>query len=111
MYATNVRNLKKNPSLALREAENSPVLILKGNEPNALLIHLDDSLTEAERSLRPALASTLYKDGSLSLGAAANLSKLPLTDFINHLHHLGIEIVSNDDTTMAEVKDISAWLK
>ncbi len=29
MYATNVRNLKKNPSLALRQAEESPVVVLK----------------------------------------------------------------------------------
>ena len=44
MYATNVRNLKKNPSEALRQAEKSPVLILKGNTPNALIMHLDTSL-------------------------------------------------------------------
>ena len=53
MHATNVRNLKKNPSLALRQAEESPVLILKGNEPNAIIVHLDKSLVDAERSVRP----------------------------------------------------------
>ncbi len=111
MFATNVRNLKKNPSLALREAERSPVLILKGNQPNALLMHLDSSLTESEQSLRPALASLLFKEGSLSLGAAAALSKLALNDFIRHLDHLGIDIVSRDETYSDETKDISAWLK
>lgn len=111
MYATNVRNLKKNPSLALREAKNAPVLIMKGNEPDALLIHLDASLIETEQSLRPALASVLYKEGSLSLGAAAKLSKLCLADFINHLSHLGIDIVTNNETTLNESRDISAWLK
>ena len=35
MYATNVRNLKRNPSEALRQAEAEPVLIMKGNQPNA----------------------------------------------------------------------------
>lgn len=111
MYATNVRNLKKNPSVALREAKNAPVLILKGNEPDALLIHLDASLTETEQSLRPALASVLYKEGSLSLGAAAKLSKLGLVDFIHHLSQLGIDIVTNNETTPNESRDISAWLK
>jgi len=111
MYATNVRNLKKNPSVALREAEESPVLILKGNEPNALLIHLDGSLTETEQSLLPALASVLFKEGSLSLGAAAKLSKMSLTDFIQHLAHLGIDIVTKDETILNETTDISAWLK
>ena len=40
MYATNVRNLKRNPSEALRHAELEPVLILKGNQPNAVLLNL-----------------------------------------------------------------------
>ena len=111
MFATNVRNLKKNPSLALREAKISPVLILKGNEPDALLIHLDKSITETEQSLRPALASLLYKEGSLSLGAAAKLSKLNLVDFIAHLSHLSIDVVTNNETTLKETKDLSAWLK
>jgi predicted HTH domain antitoxin len=110
MYATNVRNLKKNPSLALRHAEESPVLVLKGNEPNAVILHLDKSLIETERSLRPALAATLYKDGSLSLGAAAKLSALPLTEFVRHLAGLGIEIVKQDETTGQEVKDLGKWL-
>lgn len=41
MYATNVRDLKKNPSAALRHARDEPVLILKGNQPDAVLLHLD----------------------------------------------------------------------
>jgi len=110
MYATNVRNLKKNPSVALREAEISPVLILKGNQPNALLLHLTDSLVETEKSLLPALASSLYKDGTLSLGAAAKLSKMSLTVFIQHLAHLNIDIVTYNDLTN-EVKDTSSWVK
>ncbi len=72
MHATNVRNLKKNPSLALRQAEESPVLILKGNEPNDVIVHLDKSLIDAERSVRPSLAASLFKDGTLSLGAEAD---------------------------------------
>jgi len=110
MYATNVRNLKKNPSVALREAETSPVLILKGNQPNALLLHLSDSLVETEKSLLPALASSLYKDGTLSLGAAAKLSKMSLSDFIQHLAHLNIDVITHD-TINNEAKDISAWIK
>jgi len=110
MYATNVRNLKKNPSLALRKAEESPVLVLKGNEPNAVILHLDGSLTDTEQAFRPAVAADLYQDGVLSLGGSAKLSGLPLTDFIEHLSNLGIEIVRVDETTKSEVKDISSWL-
>jgi len=110
MYATNVRELKKNPSLALREAKQSPVLILKGNEPDALLIHLDKSLKATELGLRPALAANLYKDGLVSLGKAAKISALSLSDFINHLGSLGIEIVTQNETTDDEINDVSAWL-
>ncbi len=111
MHATNVRKLKKNPSLALRQAEESPVLVLKGNEPNALILHLNRSLTETEQALKPALAASLYKDGTLSLGGAAKLSGLSLTLFVQHLAELGIEIVQVDETTEQEVKDVSAWLE
>lgn len=111
MYATNVRDLKKNPSMALRLARDEPVLILKGNEPDAVLLHLDKSLTDTEKSLRPALAAVLFRDGVLSLGAAAKLSSLSLIDFIQHLDDLDIEIVKADETLVHETKDLGAWLE
>ena len=110
MYATNVRELKKNPSRALREAEHAPVLILKGNEPHAVLLHLERSLAETESTLRPALAAALYHDAVLSLGAAAKLSGMTLGDFVSHLGALGIDIVSPDETTAQESADLSTWL-
>jgi len=110
VFATNVRNLKKNPSLALRQAEQAPVLVLKGDEPNALIIHLDKSGMGKEQMFRPAIAATLYKDKTLSLGAAARLSGLSLTQFVDHLAGLGIELVQMDETTEQEVRDIGTWL-
>ncbi len=111
MFATNVRDLKKNPSLALRQAEQAPVLILKGNVPNALLLNFKNTVAETEQEIKPALAASLYKEGVLSLGAAAKLSDLPLTAFIQHLAMLGIEIVQADETTSQEVQDLRQWLK
>jgi len=73
-----VQNLKNNPFPALRQAEESPVLVLKGDEPNALIVHLDKSLTEGEASVRPALAASLFKDGTLSLGGVVCLSGMPI---------------------------------
>jgi len=110
VHATNVRNLKKNPSLALRQAEESPVLVLKGNEPNALIVHLDKTLVDAERSVRPSLAASLFKDGTLSLGAASRLSDMPLQGFLLLLAELGIDVVKPDETTGHEVKDLDRWL-
>lgn len=110
MYATNVRNLKKNPSEALRQAEESPVLVLKGNTPNALIMHLDTSLEQTQDMLNPALASSLFKDKVLSLGAAAKLSGLCLSEFIDHLAELDIDIVTADQQTGNEVKTLDVWL-
>ena len=110
MYATNVRDLKKNPSLALRHAKEAPVLILKGTQPDALLIHIDETLSQTELGLRPALAANLNRDGVMSLGKSSKLSGLCMSDFISHLGHLGIEIVSVDETTDHEASDLSTWL-
>lgn len=111
VHATNVRALKKNPSLALRLARNAgPVLVLKGNEPDALLVHLDESLTDSESGIRPALAASLYREGCVSLGKAAQVSGLPMSQFIDHLGSLGIDIVRQDETTSREAADVSAWL-
>lgn len=110
MHATNVRNLKKNPSAALRHAEKEPVLVLKGDEPAALIVNLDASITEGEASARPALAAALFKEGVLSLGSARRLSRMDLSDFVRYLDELGIEVVRPDDTTDREVTDLSPWL-
>lgn len=110
MYATNVRNLKRNPSEALRQAELEPVLILKGNEPNALLFNLKTSLGDINEQLKPALAASLFKDRVLSLGAAAQISGLSLSEFIDHLTQLDIDLVVADQQTAQELKVLDAWL-
>ena len=111
VHATNVRALKKNPSLALRLARDAgPVLVLKGNEPDALLVHLDESLTDSESGIRPALAASLYREGCVSLGKAAQVSGLSMSEFIDHLGSLGIDVVRRDETTSREAADVSAWL-
>ena len=110
MHATNVRNLKKNPSLVLRRAKQGPVLVLKGNEPDAVILHLDGVLKDSEAALRPALAASLYRDGTLSLGAAARLSMLDYDGFLQHLAMLGIDVVGVDETTEKEPEDIDQWL-
>lgn len=110
MYATNVRSLKKNPSEALRHAEQEPVLILKGNEPNALLFNLKTSLGDISEQLKPALAASLFKDRVVSLGAAAQISGLSLSEFIDHLTQLDIDLVVADQQTSKELETLDSWL-
>ena len=58
---------QKNPSRILRLAKEGPVLILKGNEPDAVPMHLAKSLKDTGSGMRPVLAASLYRDGNLSL--------------------------------------------
>ena len=110
MYATNVRNLKRNPSEALRHAEDEPVLIMKGNQPDALLINLNQSVADTYRQLKPALAASLLKIGGLSLGAAAKVSGLSLSEFIEHFTQLDIDIVVPEAQTEKEMGTLDSWL-
>ena len=110
MYATNVRNLKRNPSEALRHAELEPALILKGNQPNAVLLNLKTSLGEFDEQLKPALAASLFKDRVMSLGAAAKISGLSLSEFIDHLARLDIDLVIPDQQIAKELDVLSSWL-
>jgi len=110
MYATNVRNLKRNPSEALRHAEQEPILILKGNQPNAVILNLKRSLGDMDGQLKPALAASLFQDRVLSLGAAAQISGLSLSEFIDHLTQLDIDLVVADRQTPKELETLDSWL-
>ncbi|WP_347989513.1 UPF0175 family protein [Methylomonas sp. AM2-LC] len=110
MYATNVRNLKKNPSEALRHAEQEPVLIMKGNEPNAMIFNVKTSLGDINEQLKPALAASLFKDRVLSLGAASQISGLSISEFIDHLTQLDIDVVVADQQTSKELETLDTWL-
>ncbi len=110
MHAVNVRSLKKNPSAALRQAEQAPVLVLKGDEPNALLVHLNAAMLAADPNLKPALAAALFKDSVLSLGAAARISGLSIGEFLGHLSELGIDVVAPDETTDLDTPSLDQWL-
>jgi len=46
MYSTKVRDLKKDPRRALRQAQDAPVLIMEENEPDALA-YVKHMLSEA----------------------------------------------------------------
>ena len=112
MKAVNVRQLKNNPSEALREARKHPVIVLNRHEPEALLVHLDDDSLLAEPGIRRSLATALYRDRSLSLGRAARFAGVTLVEFIRYVSRCGIPVVRG---TAAEVgtdaQAIGAWTK
>ena len=112
MQAFSVRELKNNPSAALRAARERPVMVLSRNTPEALLVHLDDDSILAAPGVRRALALALYREGCLSLGHAARFSDLPRAEFIETASRLGIAVVQGTRESVAkEVGVIEAWRK
>lgn len=112
MKAVNVRQLKNNPSEALREARKHPVVVMNRDQPEALLVHLDDEALLSQPGVRRALATALYRDESLSLGQAARCAALPIAEFMQHVSRLGIPVVRGTAAGVREdARKVLAWRK
>ena len=112
MKAFSVRELKNNPSAALRAARAHPVMVLNRHQPEAVLFHLDDDSLLAEPGIRLALATALYRDQSVSLGQAARFSGIGIAAFIQHVSRLGIPVVRGSRASVCEdTEEIEAWRK
>lgn len=111
MRCFNVRQLKNNPSEALRSAADGPVLLMKGDTPEAVLLSLGLEGSPEDADLKLALAAALFDAGSLSLGRAARLAGRPISDFTRHLSRLGLSVAQ---ATAAEARQdmdsLDAWL-
>ena len=110
MKAFSVRELKNNPSAALRSARENPVMVLNRHQPEALLIHLGNNSLLSESGMRQAIATSLFRDGSLSLGLAARFSGLSVAEFIDHVSRLGIPIIAGTaETVRDDAESVEAW--
>ena len=110
MKAVSVRELKNNPSAALREARERPVMVLNRHRPEALLVHLDEESLLSAPGIRRAIATALYREQSLSLGQAARFSGFGIGEFIRHVSRLGIPVVrGTSDTVREDLEAVDAW--
>ena len=110
MKSVNVRELKNNPSDALRMAREAPVLVMNRDRPEAILFHLDDEGLLGEPGVRLALATSLYKNDSVSLGRGAKIAAVALEEFMRHVSRQGIPLVKGDVSTVREdLKNLAAW--
>jgi predicted HTH domain antitoxin len=108
--AVNIRQLKNNPSQALRHARQNPVVVVSRDQPEALLIHLDNDALLAEPGVRLALATGLYREESLSLGQAARFCALPIGEFLLHVSRLGIPVVRGTPRSVKDdLQTIATW--
>jgi len=106
----NVRQLKNNPSDALRMARKAPVVVMNRDQPEALLFHLDDQGLLGEPGVRLALATALYRSESVSLGRGARIADMPLADFMLHVSQEGIPVIRGNTKSLREdLKDLDVW--
>ncbi len=111
MKSVSVRDLKNNPSDALRMARKDVVVVTNRHHPEAVLVRLDDEKLLGQPGVRTALAVSLYKDDCLSLGHAARLAGMALVDFMQHVSRLGLPAIKGDAASLrADMKDLDAWL-
>jgi predicted HTH domain antitoxin len=112
MQVVNIRQLKSNPSTALRSAkEDDMVVVMNRDHPEALLISLDKLELPDPAAVRVALAVSLFRNGAISAGFAARMAGKPLPDMLTLLSSLGIPLT---DSNAAEISNDMAtarqWL-
>lgn len=109
--SVNIRELKNNPSHALRLAREELVIVMNRDTPDAVLVHLDEDRLLDAPGVRLALATALVREGDLSLGRGAKVAQLTLVDFIQHLSRLGIPVVKGTPEDVRKDEEaLSKWL-
>ena len=113
MQVFNVRQLKSNPSTALRSAKNEMVVVMNRDKPDALLIGFEQLAGLPDFAhVRQAMAVSLFKDRLISVGAAAKMAGESLGEMLTRLSRLGVAVVDYDEQALEqEVATGAAWLQ
>ncbi len=107
----NVSGLKNNPSEALRQAREDVVLVMNRNEPESIMVGIKQTRTLDMPGVRVALATSLFKDGELSLARSAKLANMALADFIAHVSRRGIPVINlSKEDTEQDMDTLDQWL-
>ena len=112
MQTINIRQLKTNPSPALRDARTGMVVVMNRDKPDAVMIGLEqlDGLADFAH-VRQAMAINLFKDRLISLSGAAKLANETIGVMLTRLARLGIAVADYDATSLArEVNTAQDWL-
>ena len=103
MQTVNIRQLKTNPSTALRSAKDDDmVVVMNRDHPQALLVDLEKLDLPDLGSVRVALAVSLFRSGAISAGFAARAACKPLPEMLTLLSSLGIPLTGG---SAAEARD------
>lgn len=113
MQAVNIRQLKNNPSQALRTAhEDDMVVVMNRDTPTALIVDLDKLGLPDMGAVRELLAISLFKEGSISAGTAARMSGKTLSEMLTLLSNMGIPLTpTKRDEVMDDMATAREWLQ
>lgn len=94
MQVVNVRDLKTNPSVALRAAKQDLMMVTNRNKPDALLVSMEQltGIPNLEQ-VRLVLGISMFRDKQLSILAAAKVAGKPLSEMLTIVSDLGIPVV------------------
>ena len=111
MKALSIRDLKNNPSAALREAQvDDLVVLMNRQQPQALLVDIARLEVADLAGVKFALAVALFRQGQISLGYAARVAGLSVSAMIERLGRMGIPIVNIDDRELDhELSAFDTW--
>lgn len=113
MQTISVRQLKSNPSTALRDARTEMVVVMNRDKPDAVMIGFEqlDGLADFVH-VRQAMAVNLFKERLISVVGAAKLANEPLGAMLTRLARLGVPVADYDASALtAEVAQGTDWLR
>lgn len=94
MQVVNIRQLKANPSVALREAKHELVMVTNRDKPDALLVSMEQlSGIPNLAQVRLALGVSMFRDKQLSIAAAAKVAGKSLSEMLTLVSNMGIPVV------------------
>jgi predicted HTH domain antitoxin len=109
--SVNVRQLKSNPSVALREAKKDLVVVMNRDTPDAVLVGIEQLGIADLSHVRRALAVALFRGGDISVATAAKVAQVPLAEMLGQLSALGIPLYGGTPAEAAQEIDTGArWL-
>lgn len=111
MQAVNIRQLKNNPSPALRAAkEEELVVVMNRDRPAALLVDLERLGLPDLAAVRVVLAVSLFRSGSVSAGFAARMADMPLPEMLDLLSSQGIALGGSREDALDDMSTARKWL-
>jgi predicted HTH domain antitoxin len=112
MHAVNVRQLKSNPSVALREAKNDLVVVMNRDRPDAVLVGMEQLGIADLPHVRAAFAVSMFRSGDISAGTAAKVAGKPLAEMLALLSGMSIPLYGGSPAeAVDEMAAGEAWLR